>query len=1694
MSGDQNPGIALLSLDGGRWENLGALTQIHVVEDILHAYEVDSNLQAGSVRVCNVFDFILGTGTGGLVACMLGPLKMSTKDAKEIYLRIRSSDFLAKEEMSERVEILKSALQGFLDSQTDGTEGLMSATQMADLAKLTPDSKFAVTAMAAANLSKPIMLRAYQGRGSSVQCTILEALLATLSDAQMLPPVPIGEGISESFIATTIGHCNPTTNLLEEIPSIFKSRAISVIVNIGSGLPNPVALTGQETFVNVILDLSKSCHTVFQNMASRFSRYPGLFVRLDVDGFDISETIHPGEAISHSRVYMNKEIHERVDGLIHSLMDRPKRLSVHEISGLKPGLVEKINDAVESIQDSRILEQLIVSTEAAFSFAVSENVQRQSCTPGTRVAIIRKMLDWVTIHDSGLESSLFWLYGLAGTGKTTILHDICERLQKRNLLASSYFCSIQLSSGNSRCLVPTIAKHLASRSLAFESALISQLRRDPDLPYATLKLQFEHLLCKPWESVTEGHANQSSSIKVVTIDALDECDRGEEFLDLLLNAINEGRLEGIKFIVTSRPVLRLLTKVREMHLDAPQVSLHEIPKEEVDGDIGLYLEAKLELAQSQINDLVARADGLFIYASTLVKYLSPSHHLAPSELERRIERVLSRKAERGSIYALYKRIVEAALSLEDIEDTQGRWAILHAIICAAEPPSSALIASLLGVDLQLVIAVVESLHAVLFTAGPGGPIYILHASFHDFIISVMDGEFRCQPPSVHCILARACLTEMIKSLRFNICSLESSFVLDVDLDPSLEERVAKHIGSFLAYASRNWLVHLKQCDNEGKSSILPLVQKMLDEKGIFWIEVMSLLQDVGGCKEMLKDLTSDSLIGKIAPDVIPLASEVMDLASLFNTVTFRITSHLYLSCLALSEASPVLDGWRNCFSHFPQVITRQRTKNRHCTVVINVEAYVNAVAFCPSGKRIVSGSSDNTVCIWDAESGAKIQQLEGQNPHGRSISFSPDGKHIVSGCVDGTICIWDVELGRQVQQLNGHTSCVPCVVFSPDMTRIVSGSFDASIRIWDVKAGKQLRRLDGHTYHVQGVVLSPDGKLIVSGSGDTTIRIWDADSGKQLQQLQGHKGSVLSVAFSTDGKRIASGSVDATIRIWDAKLGKQLWKLKGHASNVNSVTFSPDCEHILSGSDDATARIWSVSSGKELQQLTGHTSSVQCVSSSPAGTQIASGSDDKTVRLWNFRLGRHLHQLKGHTDCVSSVAFSPNGNRIISGSWDGTAQIWDAESGEPIKQLKGHASRVNSVAFSPDGKRVATVSVGSRVHLWDVASGKQLFQIKDPAVQALSVAFSPDGQAIVFGSKNAIAYLWDINSGKQILQLHGSKGHICAVAFSPNGKCIASGSADKTIRIWSAGPERQLDGHRSRVNSVSFSPDGQYIVSGSSDETVRVWDAESGTQVHQLNGHTNKVLSVAYSPDGKCVVSGSGDRTVRIWDTESGMQLRQLEGHAAGVLSVAFSPDGLRIVSGSADAGVNIWNAELGKQPQWPEGHSDSLRTVAFSLDDKRNVPAKYNLNSESKSSTRPKKTWKTSVERMSNFFGSTSSKSRDTLTDQPSHSNLLPIPLAPVLSSGHPGTVILTQTSPFLYCRNDGWVVTLEEPFGTTRKILWIPPTLRPFNPSMLLGISREGFNSIELAGCVFGEGWEQCYSGCLEDQRVTGEPSASL
>ena len=263
-----------------------------------------------------------------------------------------------------------------------------------------------------------------------------------------------------------------------------------------------------------------------------------------------------------------------------------------------------------------------------------------------------------------------------------------------------------------------------------------------------------------------------------------------------------------------------------------------------------------------------------------------------------------------------------------------------------------------------------------------------------------------------------------------------------------------------------------------------------------------------------------------------------------------------------------------------------------------------------------------------------------------------------SGSWDDTIRLWDANTGRHIRTLTGHTDRVESVAFSPDANTIASGSRDDTIRLWDANTGRNIRTLTGHTAWVYSVAFSPHANTIASGSWDHTIRLWDANSGRNIHTLTGHTDAVLSVAFAPHGNTIASGSWDDTIRLWDADTGRNIRTLTGHTDRVESVAFAPHGNTIASGSYDETVRLWDANTGRNIRTLTGHTYRVFSVAFSPHGNTIASGSW-REIRLWDANTGRNIRTLTGHAASVTSLSFSPDGNTLASGGGDGTVLLWE---------------------------------------------------------------------------------------------------------------------------------------------------------------------------------------------------------------------------------------------------------------------------------------------------------------------------------------------------------------------------------------------------------------------------------------------------
>jgi WD40 repeat protein len=293
-------------------------------------------------------------------------------------------------------------------------------------------------------------------------------------------------------------------------------------------------------------------------------------------------------------------------------------------------------------------------------------------------------------------------------------------------------------------------------------------------------------------------------------------------------------------------------------------------------------------------------------------------------------------------------------------------------------------------------------------------------------------------------------------------------------------------------------------------------------------------------------------------DVSLIAIDTQRFIQVFGSIILHSTPHLYVSALPFSPANSPLS--RHFSVQFPNTlhVTSGRDMNWPAvqTVLRGHTSFVTSVSFSPDSTRIVTGSWDNTVRLWDAGTGQPVgEPLRGHTHYVTSVSFSLDSTRIVSGSQDETIRLWDAGTGQPVgEPLRGHIHFVTSVSFSPDGTRIVSGSEHNTVRLWDAGTGQPVGEpLRGHTHHVTSVSFSPDSTRIISGSRDMTVRLWHAGTGQPVgEPLRGHTHHVTSVSFSPDSTRIVTGSYDKTVRLWHAVMRQPL----SQCAVSDSSTFS----------------------------------------------------------------------------------------------------------------------------------------------------------------------------------------------------------------------------------------------------------------------------------------------------------------------------------------------------------------------------------------------------------------------------------------------------------------------------------------------------------------------------------------------------------
>jgi WD40 repeat protein len=329
-----------------------------------------------------------------------------------------------------------------------------------------------------------------------------------------------------------------------------------------------------------------------------------------------------------------------------------------------------------------------------------------------------------------------------------------------------------------------------------------------------------------------------------------------------------------------------------------------------------------------------------------------------------------------------------------------------------------------------------------------------------------------------------------------------------------------------------------------------------------------------------------------------------------------------------------------------------------------------------------------------------LPTYKGHTGRVNALAWSPDGTRIVSGSADKAVRVWDVATGKTLWTYRASLKRVLAVAWSPDGGRIAVGGGSLLSSWWrnaalvlDAGTGKTVLKYSAHTGWVRAVAWSPDGTSVasvggmLSRSGDI-VEVWNAASGSTIATYTRHGNKIDALAWSPDGTRIASGGSDATVQVWDAATAQPLLTCRVYGwvarfrtwLQVRAIAWSPDGTRIASAGGQ-TVQVWEADAQK------------------PAGTRSWVHFGIRAVRIWEN--DQPLLVYHGHRQKVLAVAWSPDALHLASGSDDGTVHVWDASTGKLIFSYGGHTGPVSAVAWSPDGRWIASGGADATVQVWD---------------------------------------------------------------------------------------------------------------------------------------------------------------------------------------------------------------------------------------------------------------------------------------------------------------------------------------------------------------------------------------------------------
>ena len=432
------------------------------------------------------------------------------------------------------------------------------------------------------------------------------------------------------------------------------------------------------------------------------------------------------------------------------------------------------------------------------------------------------------------------------------------------------------------------------------------------------------------------------------------------------------------------------------------------------------------------------------------------------------------------------------------------------------------------------------------------------------------------------------------------------------------------------------------------------------------------------------------------------------------------------------------------------------------------ERRVTSVAVSPNGQLVASGDCSGVIKLWamsdDADTGdhgiessdvSLDATLEGHTFSIGTLCFTKDGRKLVSGSDDKTVRLWDVGTGSQIgEAFCGHTDWVKSVSFSDDEHEIFSAGRDGAMCVWRMD-GNLERRVQ---FAEEGVWV--EEAKIISGGEKLVWSDWNwvqvADVRSELSATacsNRHNRKVFTICVTPNGARVISGSRDGRMMVWDTATGLQVrTTIEGHESTVTDVAVTPDGQRFVSVSEDWTVRVWDLETHEQLAVLEGRYDPVTCVEISLDGKTAITGSYDGTVVMWDLDDCDGSHKvLEGHSGPVELLYLARDGQHFVSLS-PNDAILRNMETAEIVRQIW----KLDADSMSIDEiEDLFGVPMNWNLRIGDIGVGKNLNKI----------TYHQNGAELVLATMDSPIYSMDFSCVTKTLCVGLVSGHVGIFEF-----------------------------------------------------------------------------------------------------------------------------------------------------------------------------------------------------------------------------------------------------------------------------------------------------------------------------------------